>query len=129
MADPEPDTYRSDGKQEVISRTINDEQVKRAEERCRWLKQIIESISGGKLSISYTLAVDSTHYDFAGETRPGWIGDRKIIYENINDFDTLFRKREKDFNTADMYYRKPFLTISPKEAETLKSEFYRDFGM
>lgn len=80
-----------DGRRVRVHRVITERQKREAESRLRWLRQVVESLSEGRYSLSFVLADDSTQYRYQAPTRPAWIGDRRIISPLINEFDTLIR--------------------------------------
>ena len=83
--------YERDGRTVRVHRVMTERQKREAEERLRWLRQILESLSDGRYSLSYTMVEDTTAYRYQGQRRPPWVGDRTIIAERIDDFDTLLR--------------------------------------
>ncbi|MDP2957834.1 MAG: hypothetical protein Q8N53_15515 [Longimicrobiales bacterium] len=80
-----------DGRRVRVHEVINQRQRREAEARLRWLKQVVESLSDGKLSLSFVVADDTTRYRYEEPTRPAWIGDRSVIGPLIDDFDTMIR--------------------------------------
>lgn len=80
-----------DGQRVRVHRVNGDRQRRESEARLRWLRQVLESLSDGKYSLSFVLAEDSTPYRYSAPTRPSWIGDRRIISAHVDSIDTLIR--------------------------------------
>jgi hypothetical protein len=70
---------------------ITDRQVQEAEWRMRWLKQMVEGLSEGKLSLSWEIVNDTTDYRYEGDPRPAWVGDRRLLAPRFDSLDTVLR--------------------------------------
>ena len=83
--------FIEEGKERHEHKILNKVQIHEGHLRLMWLKQIVESLSDGCVSLSFGEFIDTTPYSYSGETRPAWIGDRQAYYDNVENTDTFIR--------------------------------------
>lgn len=90
ISDQEVD-FVEEGRPRHVHKTLNKVQINEGRLRLLWLKQIVESLSDGNVSVYFSEYVDSTAYSYSGATRPAWVGNRRIYYDNVENTDTFIR--------------------------------------
>lgn len=81
-----------DGRQFKGLKTLDDFQTAEIPFKQQYLRQVIESVSDGRMTLSFITVDDKTPYVYGGrQTRPSWVGGGEIIYNHDEWADTIIR--------------------------------------